>query len=253
MARDPKVLADCAFLPLLPLLVACSAVDTESADRFTSSGELIALSGGHAGAANACFTCHGLDGGGDGAGTPRLAALDVGYLESQLEAYASGRRQHKMMQAIAKRLEPAHRHAVASHYAALPFTFTRASDRTAAPRLWTDGSPERGIPACASCHGMGGEGVGPGNPPLAGQPSAYLAEQIRLWRLGRRRNDPGNVMQRISRLLTPREVESLAAYASGLRADPRRREFPEAFREARRGDSRNDASAPLRHGPAPAP
>lgn len=253
MARYPKVLSDCAFLPMLTLLVACSAVNTESADRFTSSGELIALSGGHAGAANACFTCHGLDGAGDGAGTPRLASLDVGYLESQLEAYSRGRRQHAMMQAIAKRLEPAHRHAVAAHYAALPFTAAPVSDQAAAPRLWTQGSPERGLPACASCHGMSGEGVGPGNPPLAGQPSAYLAEQIRLWRLGRRRNDPGNVMQRISRLLTPREAESLAAYASGLPADPRRRGFPEAFREARRGDSRNDASEPLPHGPAPAP
>ena len=240
------------FLAPLLLLAACTAVETRSADQFTVSGELIALSGGHAGASNACFTCHGLDGAGDGAGAPRLAGLDVGYLDSQLESYASGRRQHPVMQNIARRLAPEHRHAVAAYYAALPFERRPAPTIAPAPLLWVRGGPERGLPACASCHGDRGEGLGSANPPLAGQPSPYLAEQIRLWRLGKRRNDPGNVMQRISRLLTPRESEVLAAYAGQLLEDPRRLESRGASLEGRRGDSRNDVSARLPRAPAPA-
>ena len=78
-------------------MTGCTAVDSKSSDRFTETGELIAMSGGGAGAANACFTCHGLDGRGDGAGSPRLAGLDAGYLERQLIANSDGRRHHKQM------------------------------------------------------------------------------------------------------------------------------------------------------------
>ena len=59
-------------------LTGCTAADTTSLDRFSATGELVALSGAGAGAANACVTCHGLQGQGDGAGAPRLAGLDAG-------------------------------------------------------------------------------------------------------------------------------------------------------------------------------
>jgi mono/diheme cytochrome c family protein len=67
-------------LVLAGSLAACSAVTTESNDRFSSSGELIAFSGGDAGADNACVTCHGLDGRGNGGDAPRLSGLQLGYL-----------------------------------------------------------------------------------------------------------------------------------------------------------------------------
>src|SRR3546814_1724570 len=106
---------------LFLLLASCGAAERTSADRFTRNGELIALSGGDAGAAYACFTCHGLDGRGDGAGAPRLAGLGLGYLNRQLEDYATGRRRHPEMELIAKRLSPDHRHAVSAHYASLSY------------------------------------------------------------------------------------------------------------------------------------
>src|SRR3546814_3838790 len=89
---------------LFLLLASCGAAERTSADRFTRNGELIALSGGDAGAAYACFTCHGLDGRGDGAGAPHLAGLGLGYLNRQLEVYATGRLRHPAMELIAKRL-----------------------------------------------------------------------------------------------------------------------------------------------------
>lgn len=238
---------------LVPALAAsCSDVETVSADRLVASGQLVALSGGHAGAANACFTCHGLDGRGNGAGAPRLAGLDVGYLDRQLEAYASGRRKHPQMSWIAGRLTPTHRQLVSAHYAAMPYEpLPAAAPPLPVPLLYVRGDPERGLPACASCHGLAGQGLGPANPPLGGQPAAYLAEQMERWRLSERRNDPGNVMLRISQLLTASEIAALSAYAAALPGDLPRPAPPEAFPEARRGDPRNDASAPLRRAPEP--
>lgn len=230
-------------------LTACSTGAEPPPGRlFSETGELIALSGGRAGATNACFTCHGLEGEGNGAGVPRLAGLNMGYLSWQMDSYASGLRQHPQMHVIARALSREERLRVSAYYAAMPFVPPGpAATPPPAPALYTRGDPARGLAACADCHGRDGRGVGPGNPPLAGQPAAYLAEQLHQWRRSARRNDAGNVMQVISRRLRPEEVEALSAYAEaawGLR----RPEFAAASRSAHRDDPRNDASAPPRHG-----
>lgn len=229
-------------------LSGCAVVDDTSADRFAATGELIALSGAGAGAQNACFTCHGIDAKGDGIGAPRLAGLDAGYLERQLVAYADGRRQHPQMAWIAARLGHAERSAVSAYYALLPSEM--GGDEEIAPlALYHAGDPARGLPACAECHGDQGEGMGAGNPPLAGQPATYLAHQFEQWRVAKRRNDPGEVMVRISQVLTPSESAALSAYAAALAggpADPRSRA---AFRSAHRGDPRSGVSALPLHVP----
>lgn len=231
-------------------LSACSQVERGSADQFTATGELIALSGGDAGAPNACLACHGVDGRGNGAGTPRLAGLDRGYMAAQLEAYASGRRQHPEMASIAGKLTPMQQDAVSAYYAELPFVAKPAARELAggqAATLYHRGDPRRGLAPCASCHGASGEGVGPANPPLGAQPAAYLAEQLDQWRAGKRRNDPQNVMLRVSQALSHRESAALAAYAAALPGGPRRPGFRAASLAARHGDPRNDASAQPQH------
>lgn len=242
-----------SILPALAL-AGCGAAGA-GPSHFTASGEVIALGGGDGGVAHACFSCHGLDGAGDGAATPRLAGLDRGYLRRQLDDYAAGRRAHPAMRTIARRLAPEARALVSAHYADMTFAPgppTQAADRVGAV-LHESGDPARGLAPCASCHGLRGEGVGPGNPPLAGQGAAYVAGQLEAWRGGRRQNDPLGQMREISRRLTPDEVRAVARHAAALSgaADPpaaRAASLP-----ARRGGPRNDASAPPRHGAEPAP
>lgn len=233
---------------LLPItLAACGLADAEWSDPFTATGELVALSGGNAGPQGACITCHGLSGEGNGAGIPRIAALDRGYLVKQLTDYAEGLRTDTQMAEIARRLDPNSRQAVATYYASLPLpvTPTRLSHRP--ETLYLRGDPSRGIPACANCHGVFGEGVGFGNPGLGRQPAPYLAEQLRLWRDSRRRNDPEATMLRISRKLAPDEIKSLSVYAGALPAVAPSRESRAAFRVTHRPGPRSDASAqPLR-------
>src|SRR3546814_20366491 len=89
---------------LFLLLASCGAAERTSADRFTRNGELIALSGRDAGAAYPCFTCHWLDGRGDGAGAPRLAGTGLGHLTRHLEDYATGCRRHTEMDTNLTRL-----------------------------------------------------------------------------------------------------------------------------------------------------
>lgn len=232
-------------LLLLLCLTACDA--PPYADPFRATGETIAMSGGDGGAAAACLTCHGLGGEGDGAASPRLAGLDAGYLHRQLDDYANGRREHRDMRTIALRLSNADRAKVAAYYSALPPTAIasiRVDER--GEHLYRHGDPARALAPCASCHGANGEGDA-ANPPLAGQPAAYLDAQFAAWRTAKRNNDPLGEMRAISRRLSAAEARAVSVYASGLRAV--RLPDREASRAARRGDPRNDASAPLPHGP----
>lgn len=229
----------------------CAPGSMESADRFAATGELIAMSGADAGAENACMACHGLAGEGDGALAPRLAGLDAGYLERQLIAYAEGRRHHPQMGYIAGKLDAGERRAVAAYYAArpVPAASSPAPASGSATALYHRGDPARGLAPCAECHGETGEGLGPANPPLAGQPPRYLAAQLAQWRQSARRTDPGEVMLRISQLLDPAESAAVAAYAGALPAGPPRPELRATSPAARRGDPRSGASGPPLHVP----
>ena len=233
-------------------LGACTPVSTTSTDRFQATGELVALSGGDAGAAYACFSCHGTEGQGEGGFTPRLAGRDAGYLERQLIAFADGRRLHPPMAHVSTSLGADARRAVAAYYAAMPspeVARSPARPTAAAVRLYHAGDPARGLAACASCHGENGEGSGAANPPLAGQPPAYLAAQLDKWRRSERRNDPGDVMLHVSQLLAPPEGAALAAYAAALPGGPPSPESPAASLAARRDDPRSGASGPPLHVP----
>lgn len=215
----------------------CAAEATH--DPFTATGEIIALGGGDGGPRNACFTCHGLRGQGDGQLTPRLAGLPNGYLLRQLNDYADGRRADPVMGRIARKLSFEDRLKVADFYADRR---AEAPDRAPAPGgpgavLYQRGDPARDLAPCARCHGLGGEGAGQGSPPLAGQPPAYLAEQLRRWRSGKRRNDPLQVMAKVSRSLTEDEIGQVSAYAAALAPpDPPPTAPPEASPEERRPD-----------------
>jgi cytochrome c553 len=203
-----------AFLlaALVAALAACDRPPTRTDALLSVDGRTVAMSGGAGGAAKACFSCHGLDGMGDGVSVPRLAGLDAGYLQKQMEDYASGIRPDKVMGPIAKPLDDRARRAVATYYAGLPVVAGPASSAPP-PVLWTKGDPARGLAPCAACHGPQAQGVGGGQPALAGQPAAYTRDQLDRWKRAARRNDPRGVMTTIAAKLTEGEVAALAAWS----------------------------------------
>jgi cytochrome c553 len=215
------------FRPALAVLfvttmAACAPGVDEYEDPFVRTGEVIALSGGDAGAEAACFTCHGMDGQGDGAATPRIAGLGEGYILKQLNDYGSDLRPHDPMSSIARRLSDADRARVARFYADMP---ARAAAPAVSPdpglitegrALYHQGLPDQNVAACASCHGVDGQGLGAGNPPLTGQSPAYLAVQLELWRSAKRHNDPRDVMGAVSRPLSDDQIAAVSSYAASL-------------------------------------
>lgn len=205
---------------VIALEAGCSPAAPDAGQAFKSTGEVIALSGGDGGAKQACFLCHGLGGGGDGVSAPRLAGLDAGYLQKQLEDYATQLRPDGVMTPVAKRLDQSDRRAVAAYYAAMPYRSGRVTP-TAAPAAYFADDPEAGVPSCASCHGAAGQGLGPGNPALAAQPSAYTLDQLRRWRKAERRNDPRGVMMAAAGRLTESEMRAIAVWLQGRPASPR--------------------------------
>lgn len=52
-------------------------------------------------------------------------------------------------------------------------------DAAKGEQLYTNGDMSRGILACVTCHGPGGNSTIPSNPNLAGMPHEYIAKQLR--------------------------------------------------------------------------
>lgn len=253
--RVPPPLLLPPLLILVLSLAACDATPGVTDRAFSASGEMIAMSGGPGGAGNACFTCHGLDGQGDRDATPRLAGLDQGYLQKQMEDYASGLRPDDVMTRVARGLDQGNRRAVVAWYAALPAPTTAQSTPPASPPpIWLAGDAARGITACAACHGAEGQGAGEGQPVVAGQPAAYTQEQIDRWKAGKRRNDPRGVMAAAVQRLTDEEARAIAQWLSDQPVSPAPASAvasasasvaaaarPAASRETRRPDRSDDA------------
>jgi cytochrome c553 len=166
-------------------------------------------------AVNLCSTCHGPRGISTSPEFPILAAQRAGYLAAQIDAFRNQARAekdaHDFMWGIAGRLDEKIINGIAAYYAAQP----RAPGRTDDPALVTKGKEvfdkgllDRGIPACATCHGANGEGIAD-FPRLAGQHAKYVAKQLTYIQTLTR---AAPVMHGIVKDLTPDEMQAVAAY-----------------------------------------
>lgn len=165
----------------------------------------------------ACASCHGPDGtGNDAGGFPSLAGLDAGYLQNQLQLIRDGQRSSVVMKASIGPISDDEIAAVAAYYAALPPGAPAAAADAAAEigQLlaeqgdWTG----RNIPACTTCHGPGGRGVGATFPAIAGQHPGYLSAQLQAWKSGTRTSDPNDLMGAVARQLSDDEIAAVSAW-----------------------------------------
>jgi len=84
-------------------------------------------------------------------------------------------------------------------------------------KLWRMGDFEKGVPACAGCHGPAGAGLPAQYPALAGQYAEYTEDQLKKFRAGERGNDPEKMMRMIAAKLSDQQMKAVAEYAAGLR------------------------------------
>lgn len=166
-------------------------------------------------AVNLCSTCHGPRGVSTSPEFPILAAQRPGYLVNQINAFRSKARAekdaHDFMWGIAGNLDESIIVGIATYYAAQPPAPGRGDNPalvTQGKELFDKGLPERGIPACAACHGANAEGMAD-FPRLAGQHAKYVVKQINYIQSLVR---AAPVMHGIVKDLTPAEISALAAY-----------------------------------------
>lgn len=224
----PGLMLVFATMSFATAVTACAA---ESAD--VASGKEIAANGGGNGV-TACGTCHGANGEGQAAkASPRLAGLDAAYMNAQLAAFGSGTRDHEKMGPIAKKMDPHAISATGTYYASLsappaPAAASTSPLRAAGEAIALRGDWSANIPPCASCHGLRGLGVGTVFPPVAGQPAEYIANQLKAWKSGKRRNDPHGLMRTASIRLNNEQIAAVAAYYESLTGAHPAQHGPEA-------------------------
>lgn len=193
-------------------------------------GAAIALQGNGRGAPG-CTGCHGPQGqGNSAAGYPRLAGLSAAYLDEQLGAFASGVRKNEMMLPVATALSPTERASLGAYFSGLrpvaappasePQVEGSAASVQAGRALGEHGRWSGGLPACEQCHGPRGVGVGTAFPPLAGQPSSYLVNQLEAWKQGARPPGPLGLMSAVAGKLSEADIGAVAAYYSNQPATP---------------------------------
>lgn len=172
-----------------------------------------------------CASCHGNEGGG-ALNIPRLAGLDAGYIERQLLDYRTGRRPNEIMSMVARSLAPREMPVIARYYARLSPGSTAQPDLGGeilrGQQLALVGDESRGLPACFSCHGPSGFGVGD-FPAVAAQHPAYTIAQLNAFAAGQRTNDLAALMRNIATKLDTVDRRAVSDYLSVLPPVPPQR------------------------------
>ena len=206
-----------AALAATGLLWVMPAVAQDAAKPDLAAGERVAK--------QVCAACHGPDGNSVAVANPKLSGQFAPYLHKQLGDFKAqggkrAARESAVMAGMAAGLSDADMRAVSGYYAAQTLRPAAATDKDLAARgqkLWRGGSLDKGIPACAGCHGPDGAGIPGVYPRLGGQFAEYVEAQLKLFRSGARANDPNGMMRGVAARLTDEEIKALAQYAAGLR------------------------------------
>ncbi|MBV2182390.1 MAG: c-type cytochrome [Castellaniella sp.] len=103
---------------------------------------------------------------------------------------------------------------------------TAVPDAKAGEQLFANGDMSRGVLACVTCHGAGGNSTIPANPNLAAMPHEYIAKQLHDFvAQGDKkavRTGPGgapSIMATIAPSLTPQDIQNVALYLSQQKLD----------------------------------
>ncbi|MDE2369709.1 MAG: cytochrome c4 [Burkholderiales bacterium] len=165
-----------------------------------------------------CSACHGPAGRSVSPVFPRLAGQQPAYTVLQLQAFRGHLRGDPNAQAymwgMAAQLSDETINALADYYAAQKPVQEKIGDPALiaeGEKIFKDGIPAQGVPACASCHGTNAEGQA-AFPRLAGQHVEYLTAQLLGFQSGLRSNAP--IMLAVVRTMSPEQIKAAAAYAA---------------------------------------
>ena len=172
-----------------------------------------------------CVACHGADGNSPTSANPILAGQGSAYLFKQLAEFKAtdgkpALRNNPTMTGMTAALSVDDMKGLALYFSQQKRKPASATDEklvAAGKNLWRKGDFEKGIAACAGCHGPAGAGVPAQYPRLAGQYAEYTDLQLKNFRSEERSNDPEKMMRSIADKLSDKQIRALADYIAGLR------------------------------------
>ena len=166
----------------------------------------------------ACLSCHGANGNSTIAVNPKLSNQIEAYTHKQLVDFTTPQRVNPVMTTYAKMLTDEEKRNVAAYLAAQQAKPGAAKNKDTIElgrKIYRGGIADKGVAACASCHGANGGGIPVQYPRLAGQQQDYTVAQLVAFRTGARNNSPQ--MTTLAQRLSDAEMQAVADYIAGLR------------------------------------
>jgi len=166
----------------------------------------------------ACVSCHGAAGNSSIVANPKLSGQFASYTHKQLVDFTTPNRQQPIMTLYAKMLTEAEKKDIAAWLAVQVHKPGAAKNKDTVElgrKIYRGGIAERGVAACASCHGANASGIPAQYPRLAGQHQDYTTAQLEAFKSGTRANSPQ--MTTLSQRMSTAEMRAVADYIAGLR------------------------------------
>jgi len=166
----------------------------------------------------ACVSCHGAAGNSSIVANPKLSGQFASYTHKQLVDFTTPNRQQPIMTTYAKMLTDAEKKDIAAWLAVQVHKPGAAKNKDTVElgrKIYRGGIAERGVAACASCHGANASGIPAQYPRLAGQHQDYTTAQLEAFKSGTRANSPQ--MTTLSQRMSTAEMRAVADYIAGLR------------------------------------
>jgi len=175
-------------------------------------------SGDNARGLPACASCHGAGGNSTINTNPKLAGQIDTYIHKQLVDFTTPARNQPVMTTYAKMLSDDEKKNIAAWLATQQPKQGAARNKDTLElgrKIYRGGIADRGVAACASCHGATGAGLPAQYPRLAGQHQDYTVTQLQAFKTGARNNSPQ--MATLAKRLSDDEMKAVADYIAGLK------------------------------------
>jgi len=166
----------------------------------------------------ACASCHGAGGNSTIVANPKLSGQSDFYLHKQLVDFTTPNRTQPVMTTYAKMLSEEEKKNIAAWLATQQPKQGAARNKDTLElgrKIYRGGIADRGVAACASCHGATGSGIPIQYPRLAGQHQDYTVAQLQAFKTGARNNSVQ--MGTLAKRMSDEEMKAVADYIAGLK------------------------------------
>lgn len=205
-------------LPATAFTGLASAAEQAAVKADPAKGETLYTQGAPDRNVPACLSCHGANGNSGAAVNPKLAAQHPEYSDKQLADFKAKVRNNPIMTPIASQLTDQEMRDVGAYLARQTLKPASAKNKDTieqGQKIYRAGIANKGVPACAACHGPAGAGIPAQYPRIGGQFSEYTEAQLVAFRQGGRKNNA--VMTEVAARMSDAEIKAVADYVAGLR------------------------------------